>query len=86
MAAVFANTLRPVILAASRRQVLRRAAERLRVTRKVVQRFVPGETIDSVLEALQCCVIRDGTSALTTSARTSPMPTTPRRPCRLTWT
>ena len=52
MAAVFAKTLRPVILAAGRGQALRHAAERLRVTRKVVQRFVPGETIDSVLEAV----------------------------------
>jgi proline dehydrogenase len=49
MAGVFAATLRPAILAASRRKGLRRAAERLPVTRSVVHRFVPGETIDSVL-------------------------------------
>ncbi|BBY38630.1 proline dehydrogenase [Mycobacterium mantenii] len=48
MAGVFATTLRPAILAASRRDGLRRTAERLSVTRKVVHRFVPGDTIDSV--------------------------------------
>ena len=57
MAGVFANTLRPVILAAGRGEGLRRAAERLPVTRKVVQRFVPGETIASVLDSV--AVLRD---------------------------
>ncbi|HTX95068.1 MAG TPA: proline dehydrogenase family protein [Mycobacterium sp.] len=52
MRGVFANTLRPAIMAASRRPGLRRAAEGLPVTRKVVQRFVPGETIDSALESV----------------------------------
>jgi proline dehydrogenase len=52
MAGVFAHTLRPVILAASRREGLRRAAERLQVTRKVVQRFVPGESIDCALDSV----------------------------------
>jgi proline dehydrogenase len=52
MAGLFANTLRPAILAASRRKGLRRAAERLPVTRSVVHRFVPGETIDSVLNSV----------------------------------
>ncbi|MGO9928201.1 MAG: proline dehydrogenase family protein [Mycobacterium sp.] len=52
MAGVFAHTLRPVILAASRREGLRRAAERLPVTRKVVQRFVPGESIDCALDSV----------------------------------
>lgn len=51
MAGVFANTLRPAIMAASRRPGLRRAAEGLPVTRKVVHRFVPGETIDSALNS-----------------------------------
>ncbi|BCZ23296.1 proline dehydrogenase family protein [Mycobacterium senriense] len=51
MAGVFASTLRPVILAASRRDGLRRTAERLTVTRKVVHRFVPGETLDSALNS-----------------------------------
>ncbi|MEB4210297.1 proline dehydrogenase family protein [Mycobacterium sp. 94-17] len=51
MAGLFAATLRPAIMAASRREGLRRTAERLSVTRKVVHRFVPGETIDSVLKS-----------------------------------
>jgi proline dehydrogenase len=52
MAGVFANTLRPAIMAASRRPGLRRAAEGLPVTRKVVHRFVPGETIDSAMNSV----------------------------------
>jgi proline dehydrogenase len=52
MAGLFATTLRPAILAASRRKGLRRTAERLPVTRTVVHRFVPGETIDSVLDSV----------------------------------
>ncbi len=52
MAGVFANTLRPAIMAASRRHGLRRAAEGLPVTRKVVHRFVPGETIGSALNSV----------------------------------
>jgi proline dehydrogenase len=52
MAGVFANTLRPAIMAASRRQGLRRAAEGLPVTRRVVHRFVPGETIESALDSV----------------------------------
>ena len=52
MAGVFAHTLRPVILAASRREGLRRAAERLPVMRKVVQRFVPGESIACALDSV----------------------------------
>ncbi|HTQ17400.1 proline dehydrogenase family protein [Mycobacterium sp.] len=57
MAGVFASTLRPAILAASRTKGLRRAAERLPATRSVVHRFVPGETIDSVLDSV--AVLRD---------------------------
>ncbi|OBJ03086.1 proline dehydrogenase family protein [Mycobacterium sp. 1465703.0] len=49
MTGLFATTLRPVILAAGRGEALRRTAERLSVTRKVVRRFVPGETIESAL-------------------------------------
>jgi len=49
MAGLFANTLRPAIMAASRRPGLRRAAEGLPATRRVVHRFVPGETIGSAL-------------------------------------
>jgi proline dehydrogenase len=52
MAGLFANTLRPAIMAASRRPGLRRAAEGLPATRRVVHRFVPGETIDSVLDSV----------------------------------
>jgi len=51
MAGLFANTLRPAILAAGRWEGLRRAAERMPVTRKVVGRFVPGETVGNVLES-----------------------------------
>ncbi len=57
MAGVFANTLRPAILAAGRKSGLRRTAERLPLTRKVVQRFVPGETISSVLDSVD--LLRD---------------------------
>jgi proline dehydrogenase len=52
MAGVFANTLRPAIMAASRREGLRRAAEGMPVTRRVVHRFVPGETIGSALNSV----------------------------------
>lgn len=51
MTGLFATTLRPVILAAGRGEALRRTAERLSVTRKVVRRFVPGETIESALNS-----------------------------------
>ncbi len=51
MAGLFANTLRPAILAAGRWEGLRRAAERMPVTRKVVGRFVPGETVGNVLDS-----------------------------------
>jgi proline dehydrogenase len=46
---VFERVARPAILAASRREGLRRAAEHLPVTRQVVHRFVPGETVDDAL-------------------------------------
>jgi proline dehydrogenase len=49
---VFAKTLRPALLAASHSDGLRRTAERLPVTRKVVHRFVPGATVDRVLETV----------------------------------
>ncbi|WP_374024908.1 proline dehydrogenase family protein [Mycobacterium sp. HNNTM2301] len=52
MAGVFASTIRPAIMAASRRPGLRRAAEGLPVTRRVVHRFVPGETVDSALDSV----------------------------------
>ncbi len=49
---VFAATARPVILAASRSHRLRRTAERWPVTRRVVHRFVPGETLDDVMRSV----------------------------------
>ncbi|ABM15300.1 MULTISPECIES: proline dehydrogenase family protein [Mycolicibacterium] len=49
---VFDKIARPVILAASRREGLRRAAERMSVTRKVVRRFVPGESTADVITAV----------------------------------
>ena len=52
MARVFDTVARPVILAASRSTGLRRAAERMPVTRRVVDRFVPGETADDALNAV----------------------------------
>ncbi len=51
MAALFANTLRPAIMAVGRSHRLRGLAERTPITRKVVGRFVPGETVQSVLES-----------------------------------
>jgi proline dehydrogenase len=52
MAGLFAKTLRPAILAASHSDGLRRTAERLSVTRKVVHRFIPGSSVDRVLDSV----------------------------------
>ena len=52
MAGLFASTLRPAIMGAGRWEGLRRAAERMPVTRKVLTRFVPGETLDAVLDSV----------------------------------
>lgn len=60
MPGVFASTLRPAILAAARGDVVRRTAQRLPVTRRVVRRFVTGETIGSAL---------NGVAALRSSGR-----------------
>ncbi|MGO4444214.1 proline dehydrogenase family protein [Mycobacterium sp. 2YAF39] len=49
---VFERVARPAIMAASRSGGMRRAAERLPVTRRVVHRFVPGETVPNVLESV----------------------------------
>ncbi|KUI04347.1 proline dehydrogenase family protein [Mycobacterium sp. IS-3022] len=49
---VFERVVRPAIMAAGRRDGLRRAAERLPVTRDVVHRFVPGETVPEVLDSV----------------------------------
>jgi proline dehydrogenase len=53
MSRVFDTLARPAILAASRSQSLKRAAEGLPVTRRVVRRFVPGQTVDDVLGAVE---------------------------------
>ncbi|WP_370333451.1 proline dehydrogenase family protein [Mycolicibacterium hippocampi] len=50
---VFRSVARPVILAAGRQDGLRRAAERLPVTRKVVHRFVPGESVADVMDSVE---------------------------------
>jgi proline dehydrogenase len=52
MAGVFAHTVRPAMLAASRADRLRRTVERSPVTRRVVRRFVPGDSIEDVLDAV----------------------------------
>ena len=49
MAEVFTRLVRPVILGAARSNRMRRAAERIPVTRKVVDRFVAGETVPEVV-------------------------------------
>lgn len=54
---VFEKLARPAILAASRSHRLRRTAERMPVTRDVVHRFVPGESIDDALGSV--AVLRD---------------------------
>jgi proline dehydrogenase len=52
MSGLFAKTLRPAILAAAHSDGLRRTAERLPVTRKVVHRFVPGTSLDRALDSV----------------------------------
>ncbi|MDP9165035.1 MAG: proline dehydrogenase family protein [Actinomycetota bacterium] len=49
---VFAQVARPAILAAARSDGLRRTAERMPVTRRVVHRFVPGETAEHALTSV----------------------------------
>ena len=53
MTELFGRVARPVILAASRQEGLRRTAERLPVTRDVVHRFVPGETVADALNSVE---------------------------------
>jgi proline dehydrogenase len=53
MTELFGRVARPVILAASRQEGLRRTAERLPVTREVVHRFVPGETVADALNSVE---------------------------------
>jgi proline dehydrogenase len=52
MSELFTRVARPAILAAAKSNGLRRAAERVPVTRRVVQRFVPGETTAEALDAV----------------------------------
>lgn len=52
MSGAFARVVRPAILAAARSDRLRHSAERLPVTRNVVRRFVPGETVDDAMAAV----------------------------------
>lgn len=49
---LFGAAARPAILAAARSARLRRVSERLPVTRKVVHRFVPGETVADAVNAV----------------------------------
>jgi proline dehydrogenase len=49
---LFAKTVRPAILTVSRSDAVRRAAQRLPVTNKVVHRFVPGERLDHVMDSV----------------------------------
>lgn len=57
MPGVFDRVARPAILSASRSHGLRRMAERMPITRDVVHRFVPGETVDDALSSV--AVLRD---------------------------
>ncbi len=50
---MFERFARPVILAAGDREGLRRTAERLPMTRDVVHRFVPGESITEVMNSVE---------------------------------
>ena len=52
MAAVFAHTLRPALLAAGRADGLRRVVERSTLTHRVVRRFVPGDSLPDVLDVV----------------------------------
>jgi proline dehydrogenase len=60
---LFNRVARPAILAASRSQGLRSAAERLPLTRDVVNRFVPGTTVDDAINT--AAVLRDSARYVT---------------------
>lgn len=49
---LFTRVARPAILAAGRSDGLQRAAQRMSLARKVVQRFVPGENVSDVLNSV----------------------------------
>ncbi len=49
---LFQKVARPAILAAARSDGLRRTAERMPVTRQVVHRFVPGETVEHAMASV----------------------------------
>jgi len=49
---VFQQVVRPVILGAAQSSRMRRAAEQIPVTRKVVDRFVAGETVPEAVDAV----------------------------------
>lgn len=53
MEELFHRVARPAIMAAGRREGLRRTAERLPVTRQVVHRFVPGETVADAMSSVE---------------------------------
>jgi proline dehydrogenase len=53
MTGLFTTTARPAILAASRSQRLQSTAERWPITRRVVHRFVPGESTDDVMRSVE---------------------------------
>jgi len=59
MAVSVLSPLRPVLLAAARSNRLERAISRVRPTRAVVERFVPGETEESVV-ATAASLLADG--------------------------
>src|SRR5258705_7242966 len=50
---LFHRVARPVILAASQMEGLRRTAERLPVTRAVAHPFVPGETVADAMNSVE---------------------------------
>jgi len=85
MADVFSRVVRPAILAASRADGLRRVSERLPVTRKVVQRFVPGETATDALNAVE--LLRDSGRLISIDYLGETSPTSTRRtpPSTRTW-
>lgn len=52
MSKLFDTALRPVIMSAAANNRIKETSERLPITRRVVERFVPGQTQDNVLSAI----------------------------------